>query len=768
METANPIATETRTKAKGHSHAALLARLKPLLCALLAYALIAAIIFYPVTTHLTTVVAGTGGDIYQSMWNMWWVGFSTLTLHQNIWYTQYVFWPLGADLTYQTMMPIGSLLAYPFQAVSFPFAYNLLFFAGIILSGLGMFVLADYIVKNKYAAFISGVLFAFSAFHIAQVYGHLNYANLEWVPITIYLFLRIINKDFHNWKHSKYLYAAALSVSLILLLFMGDIETGIMTMMVLVLIFLFYAAKKEYRHKVINKQFFLLMLLFVALTFVLGSWAFVRFIAALSPSNTVTTNQLNDILHNVLWSDDLLSFLVPSYYNGIFHGLSQTYAAALYGSDPTETVSYIGYVALALSLFGIYKQRKHTYLWVIIGVIFFLLSLGPYMIAGGHLTGVPGPYLLLKSIPGLNILREPGRFDMVVSLMVAVLAAYGAKELFDRVKTGPNTAHMRLFALVLISTLILIETCAPPLSGAFVSQTTTSVHISDFYSAIRNVSSNFSMLVLPILPNPNSDTPNLYPGKAMLAAAYSQRPVMGGYLTRPNDTDTLYLYNLPLAVSVQNIESGLPAAFLSPINENFTNQTLLLLYLYRTSVVSLDTEAFNETAGQMLVSYLIDTFGQPIYNDNTTIAFSTANAVSHSVFKSFVAFPQLESWNVSAYFVNGANTTLWTPLDGGLVITYAPYLSNSISRDQEVNTTVNVTAMSLGAGSQFAVEQQIGNAQNPTVIAEFNLTDTLQSYTFNAMLTSGPSGNGLFFVSKDNTAPVGIESISFSRARSGG
>ncbi len=734
------------------------------LIVLLAYLFIALIIFWPMTANIAGTVAGTGGDPYQSMWNLWWVPYSLFTLHQSFWTTNMVFWPVGANLIYQTLMPLGAILVSPFQSVSPMLAYNMLFFIGIVISGFGMYVLSDYIVRNRYAAFIAGIIFAFSAFHIAQAYGHLDYANIGFVPLSIYMLLRAINRDYIRVRYGKYATAAALSLLFVLCISIGELEQGLILVMAMVLITLGYAVSRSQRAKVLNAEFASLAVVFIVVTFVLGSWMFIPVINGLSTS---TVNQLNDVYHNAIWSDDIVSFFLPSYYNGVFNGAAQSYIS-IYHQDAGETTSYIGYVALALCAYGVYRAGRQTYLWIALGVIFFLLALGPYLLINNNVTGVPGPYMIIKAIPILNVIREPGRFDLIVSVAVAILAAFGAKALFERMQGSMGAINGRklLGAAAVISILILLETAAPPLSGSLAANITTTPNVSSLYKYLGNESASFSVLQLPILPDQYSTQPGLYPGEAMFSTIYTHKPVLGGYLTRENVTQESTLYNIPMVIDTFDMEIGLAPGYFSVINQSYVNQTLLALYLYNATVVTLDKSAYNGTTLPAVARYMEGIFGAPPYSfsNDSIVGWSTVNAVSSAAFKSYVAFPSVSEWNASRYRINGTNVTLWKPAGDGLVLAYAPYLNgNYNSASYSVNTIITVSAVSLGGASQLG----IGRITNSgiTRIALLNISGGIRDYSFAASLSPGDYGNGLVFQLGGNgqqSSAAGITGIRFS------
>ena len=280
------------------------------------YLIIALVNFWPVTAHLASSVAGTGGDVYQSLWDIWFVGYSLFTLHQGIWQTMLLFWPIGANLVYQTSMPIASLLVTPLTAVSLPFAFNVIFFAGFCLSGLAMFMLARYLTKNSYAAFIAGIIFTFSTFHIAQAYGHLEYTNIEWVPLALYFFIR------HGQGGPRQALEGARHLGLrgARLLHAGHrgghrpdtaLRDHIRPL----------PAPEGEEEEGTQLRLPRALLVFLVATFILGSWAWIPIIGSVMHSGLGSLNILSDTGHYALWSDDLLSFFIPGPYNGLLGGL---------------------------------------------------------------------------------------------------------------------------------------------------------------------------------------------------------------------------------------------------------------------------------------------------------------------------------------------------------------------------------------------------------------------------------------------------------------
>ncbi|MDE1861171.1 MAG: hypothetical protein KGH72_05670 [Candidatus Micrarchaeota archaeon] len=739
--------------------------------ATLIYLVISLINFWPVTANMASTVAGTGGDPYQMLWHIWWVGHSVYVTHTSIWSTTLVFWPLGANLIYETMMPIGSLLVYPFSFVSLAFSYNVLFFLGFVLSGLTMFLLARYLTSSNYAAFFAGLFFAFSAFHISQAYGHLEWANIEWIPLAIYFFIRMA-KD-----HDRYANAIGLAVALLLALFMGDIEGGVMALLTIVIIGLWYLISSDTRRSVLNMHFASAVGFSILVVFILGAWAFIPIIGGLSASgSSATLNALSDVQHNMLWSDDFLSFLLPSYYNGIFQGVATSYAN-IYHGDLSETTSYITYTVLILAIAGIYRDVRRHLLWIFIAVLFGILALGPIIQIGGTSTGLGSLYYIFKYIPVLNIIREPGRLDLIVTIALSVLAAFGIKYVEQRVAGMSNEKNLyanTLMAFCAIAVMFLVESNGIPFSAAAASHVTTQVQpVSQFYSQVSRIPGNFSVLQLPVLPNQTQ--PELYPGKIDFYTTVLGKPMIGGYTTRENQSQLLAVYNIPLAVQATGLESNGNTSYQSPVMQNFTAQTLLTMYNYDIAFVAVDKSAYNLTGLEILGSYLEHVFGQPVYNDNSTVAFSTLGAINSSIYRQYLGYPILSEWGEER-LPGTLGSIVWVPVNNGDMLLYAPYpnvrANTSIypliysNRSYAVNSMISFDALSLQAPNAILY---IGRrtVTGVSTIATLNVTPQLRHYQVNTTLLAGTQANYLLFVGSSSNAyaPIGIVNLTFSNAR---
>lgn len=692
----------------------------------LIYLAVALVLFWYLTINITTVVPSGYGDVFQSMFNLWWVPYSIFVLHSSPYFTNLLYYPVGANFVTQTMSPIAGILTWPIQQLSPALAYNLLFFTSFALSGLFMYMLAYYITENKYASFIAGLIFAFSPMHIAQSIAHLDWTIIEFIPLFILFLLKSVFE-------SKKRYPILAAISFFLLTFMGDIEQGIIMFMfaIVALILVFILRRKD----ILWKQVAINLTYMIAAVIVLSS----PFLLAMAPHFKGALNessQLSNIPHNMQWSDNLASFFLPSYYNGFFNGVSLSYSNQIYALtyqgitypiDIGERVSYIGYSVLIMMILGVYydyrKNRlRHSLFWIILFVAYILLSLGPYVQIMGTVTGVPTLYSAYLNIPYLNIVREPGRFDVIVTIAIAILAAIG----FVHISENKDDRKKMLYAAVL-SVIILTEyvgLAVPPFSSQLYMNST----IPKEYYAIGNVSGNFSVLMLPSLPQAGS-RPAEFTGQETYYVTATRRPLVGGYTGRTNNTQELSVALIPLSQEAQTLQYASILSFGSPITENVTNETLLFLALYNTSFITVIRSAYNLTSQQLLYSYLTSAFGQGLVT-NSSFVFSTRSAITKEAGRSIVSYlansTQWISGTLICYYSTGpCNQTLermWVGSSYRSIIIYSP---------NDTNVTIGMNAITYNGNTRLYVS--LNNYMDKNI----TLRNSDMHYAFNAKLAQG-------------------------------
>jgi hypothetical protein len=404
-------------------------------------------------------------------------------------------------------------------------------------------------------------------------------------------------------------------------------------------------------------------------------------------------------------------------------------------------------------LFGIYKYRKEMIPWAVGAVVFLWLALGPSF----------GLYAIYHAIPAISVIREPGRFDLMATLFIAVLAAFGSKAVFEHLKDS-NYKNMAVIVLIAIIAIMFIEN-----NGLSIGKSPyliTTVNIPKLYYQIGNFTGNFTILPLPALPTSTS-APYFFAGKDTYYTTITHKPIVGGYVGGRQDINTtLILYNIPLVIQTSYLLSNGTGYYPSPVTQNYSNQTILTLYNYDTQLIVLHNDAFNQTQLQVLQFYLYNLFGRAVYSDNSTTAFQTTAAINRSVFRSFVAYPVVTQWGNTRIFINGTYQTFWSPSTPGSVILYAPYPKGSTALQVQastvyINTTVSFTAFSSQPQSLYILTP--AGTNNTRTLASVNITVNPKRYTVRIPAVSGALGNILYFYNSNRNTQLLINNITFSR-----
>ncbi|MBI4758406.1 MAG: hypothetical protein HY783_05330 [Chloroflexi bacterium] len=176
-------------------------RLKPHLLVFAFYALTAVTMTWPLAVNISSHIPGGGVDEAAFLWNLWWARHSLLELGTNPLYSDYIFFPLGADLALYTLTLFNGLVSIPLQLVLGPVvANNILLFLLLALSGLGMYLLALGVLLEKGlppgvsrgGSLLAGLVYAYAGGKLAYAaLGQFNYTSLCWLPLFVLFFLKL-------------------------------------------------------------------------------------------------------------------------------------------------------------------------------------------------------------------------------------------------------------------------------------------------------------------------------------------------------------------------------------------------------------------------------------------------------------------------------------------------------------------------------------------------------------------------------------------------
>jgi hypothetical protein len=155
--------------------------------AVLTAVLVALVCFltWPQCLHLATRVASHDDGLF-SPWRLAWIAHALRTDPARL-YDANIFHPARGALANSDAVILQGALGSPFLwAGASPVAvYNVLLLAGIVTSGLAMFVLARHLIGNDYAALVAAAVFMMVPYRVE----HFEHLELQWacfIPLTFW------------------------------------------------------------------------------------------------------------------------------------------------------------------------------------------------------------------------------------------------------------------------------------------------------------------------------------------------------------------------------------------------------------------------------------------------------------------------------------------------------------------------------------------------------------------------------------------------------
>jgi hypothetical protein len=391
--------------------------------ALAGYLILTGVIFWPVVRQLPTRILSDGGDGASYLWNLWAV--PRAALHgQNPFATMDLFHPVGALTAFNTNVPLLGAISWPLQKLfGLAVAANLVELAAVVLSGFGAYLLALHVCGDRRAAFVAGAAFTFAPYRFAHI-GHFGLYHLEFLPFGLLALLRLYERPSRG--------RALAFGALVGLTFLTDLYYTVFLLLAALVVAAWHWRRTATREMALRLGQSGMAAVVVGLPLLAAMARELVVFRSLDPL-TSWANADN-------YSADLLSWVTPSVlqrvWGHLFVGIDRTTTGG-------ERMAFAGYAVLALALGGaIFGARRpgpgvsprgQRGLWVALAVVFFVLSLGPFLHVNGEAGGRyeyldvrfswPLPYFGLHFVPVLNGVRVPGRFSIVAILALDVLAA---------------------------------------------------------------------------------------------------------------------------------------------------------------------------------------------------------------------------------------------------------------------------------------------------------------------------------------------------------
>jgi hypothetical protein len=582
---------------------------------LLVYLLLALLLTWPTVSHMATQLPGDGGDDPAIAWNLWWVKQALLTLHTNPLFSDFMFYPLGVNLAFYTLTTLNALTAMPLTlSLGVVAASNLHMWFTMLAGAYGAFLLARYLLAEIFPAGagrgaalwpagVAGGLYAFASsqlFYLAL--GQYNIASSQWVPYTV-LFVLKSRRDLASlrWPALAALFLvmqawAEMTYASFLLVFIG----------VYVLWEIGKAAKEQVSKSAsrasqqVSKS---------------AKRANRANLQTCKPANTWTSKHVGwggerdptrrRIGDRLLWagrdvvvlgvlfglgiapllaamlpdmraevdfwlqgsgfaesfSADLAGFLVPTMHHPLFGDLIGRTGVANF--TKAQHV-YLGFTLLLLALVGLVGARRAgagghrsagPRFWAGAALLFAWLSLGPTVHVNGVDTGLPGPFVILQSLPFFKGNRYPSRYGVMLVLCLAMLAAMGMAAIGRRIERGRAGGARALWMPAmcgLLAAAFLFEHVSIPLPQSDMT-------VPPVYRTLAAGPGQFTLLEVPLAwRNGFRITGPEHPGfmfGQFYQTVHGQR-LLGGNTSRNPEFKFQYFTEAPVINSLLALETG--------------------------------------------------------------------------------------------------------------------------------------------------------------------------------------------------------------------
>ncbi len=494
MSSDQPI--DTRFKKYRHALAAWLRR-DGLVIVL--YLLATVVMTYPLLFQLQAGLVSHSTDVWILAWDNWWIQHA-LSSGQNIFYTTFMFFPSGVSLAAHSFSFTHTLISTLLQVFTdATTAYNLAIWLIFPVAGLGMYWLARYVTRSRAAAWIAGLIFAFAPYHLTQALGHPHLSYVQFIPFAVLFILKALETP-----RLRYIIGAI--VALVLTAYAGPhLLVVMLTWLIIFLPCEFIAQRRRLQRPVLLALGSILIgTLVLSLPLVLPAAADV------AQGQSAEELQTGDFDNT---QTDTLALLVPTRYHPVF-GAPLTEIYRDLGKN-NQWMPYLGWLALVLGAVGVIAQRRRAIGWLISGLACLILALGTQLrFDGVTYPAVPLPFALLQNIFPFSFLRSPDRFNIIVSLPLAVLAAYGLAAILQRCASS----GLRIIITVLASLVILFEYLSVPYPIMPLPQT------SPFITNLAHDNQSTAILDLPMGRNPAK----LY----LYWQTLHQQPLVEGHVSR--------------------------------------------------------------------------------------------------------------------------------------------------------------------------------------------------------------------------------------------
>jgi hypothetical protein len=350
---------------------------------------------YPLAFELGRVGRVDKGDGQLSIWNVAWVA-RTLVVDPLHVFDANIFYPHRGTLAYsENNLGTGALAIPVYWTTRNPYAaHNFVMLLAFVLSATGMYYLVRYLTRDRRAAAVSAIAFAFCPFVFAHT-AHIQLLMTAGLPFTLLAFHRLADDP-----------GVGRGAALGAVMAAQAICCGYYGVFVCLMVGFAIIAIGSFRHLWRDRRFWTAIAAAALVSVVLVTPAFLPYLSLQRVAGF--RRELNDaVQYSANWSD-------------YFASSSYAHAWMLGHLPPWTEVSFPGFVTLLFGVGGAWvagRQRRYELLALYGGLTALAMwaSFGPR----GLLYSA-----LYRVVPMFAWLRAPARFGLIVGFGLSVLAGF--------------------------------------------------------------------------------------------------------------------------------------------------------------------------------------------------------------------------------------------------------------------------------------------------------------------------------------------------------
>jgi hypothetical protein len=401
------------------------------------FVILTAILLYPLSFNPGTLGRVDNNDGQFSIWNVAWVARTLIVDPLHV-LDANIFYPHRWTLAYSEMNLGAGLLAVPaYWATRNPYAaHNFVLLLSFVMSGVGMYALARYLVHDARAAVVAGISFAYAP-HLFSHLPHIQLLMTAFIPITLLALHRMADEP--SARRGVGL-GVALAIQALLCAYYVVFLALIVSFAVL-----FLAASRNYWRTLPYWKAVAIAALVAAVLVI------PLFIPYLMLQRETGFTRTLDAART--YSANFSAYLASA---AAAHSWMLPYLMRWFGR--WNEVLFPGFLPVMFGLAGLVlgwraggRLRETAALYASVGVLAFWASFGPQA----------GLYTFLHNVvPAFSFMRAPSRFGLAVIFALSVLVAISVARLLAR-----TSKPWPLGALIIL--IAAVESYVPLTGGVF-------------------------------------------------------------------------------------------------------------------------------------------------------------------------------------------------------------------------------------------------------------------------------------------------------------